>query len=111
MQTYENITIALAGILQASFLINELAFKGQTQDTYFETCIYSLYQIDAPDVVSIYKDLKNLHLGLEEIISLFDKGKKKLNPHVGRYAWSAILLERQLNKRADLQTEIKKRIE
>lgn len=109
---YYNITLALAGIYQASALVNHLANTGKIKNHHaFEASINSIFTIEAPQLISIYGSETNLKLGLDEIINVFSKKQPRSNPHISRYALSMMLVERQLSKREDLLTEIKRRIQ
>jgi high frequency lysogenization protein len=67
-----NITIALAGILQAIALVRELTQTGQTSETAFQASMHSIFALDANNIDTVYGDLAGIKLGLEKIVHTFD---------------------------------------
>jgi high frequency lysogenization protein len=68
---YDNITIALAGIMQALSLVKELAQTGKVNENAFQTCIQSIFQMDPENVTTVFGDPMNLRLGLEKLLELY----------------------------------------
>lgn len=93
---FYQITLALAGIFQASQLVNEIAYRGFTVDEYFDASLNSIYALDAPDVPSVFGGEENLVYGLSCISDLFDDAEVASDPDISRYALSLIHLERKL---------------
>lgn len=90
----ENVTIALAGTLQAITLISELTKTGKIEEQAFRSCIYSIFQIDAPDVPAVFGGTNGVRMGLENLITLFDKNPN--NRILSRYLLSVIHLQKKL---------------
>jgi len=105
-----NLTLALAGIFQAACVVRDLAKSGTTDEKAFETTIHSIYQIEAPDVPSVYGDIKNLKIGFVELIKLFNNDKSNIDPYVTRYAINVIHLERRLSRKLEVQKILTRRI-
>lgn len=105
-QEYTNKTIALAGIFQACFLIKQLAWEGKCNQEAFNTAIYSLLQINSPNVVSVYQNLNNLSFGMQ-LLSNFLNNHKTKDLEISRYVFSLLYLEPKLSKRSDLMRIIK----
>jgi high frequency lysogenization protein len=66
---FDNITIALAGIIQAISLAREVAQTGKVDETAFETTLNSLFQTHPENVADVYGGLANLKPGLEKLIT------------------------------------------
>lgn len=105
-----NLTLALAGIFQSACIVRDLAKMGTTDEKAFETIIHSVYQIEAPDVKSVYGDIKNLKAGFIELIKLFNNDKVNIDPYVTRYAINVIHLEKRLARKTDVQKILTRRI-
>ena len=96
---YEKLSIALAGILQATSLVHALAQSGKILDqAAYEGSIYSIFQIDAQSPVAIYQDLTHLKIGLNQALTLL-AGKSDANLNLlTRYVLGLMHLERKLRK-------------
>ena len=69
---FENITIALAGIIQAISLARELAQTGKIDDIAFQATLNSLFQTHPKHALDIYGNLAHIKLGLERLINTLD---------------------------------------
>lgn len=95
LNTFTNQTIALAGIAQATVLVNQLATTGIADSLAFRTSIGSLLKIDSGSVTDVFGNISGLKLGLEQFqqqISGFVTHSEE-----ARYAAALVFLERQLN--------------
>jgi high frequency lysogenization protein len=68
---YDNITIALAGIVQALSLVKELAHTGKINETAFQTCIQSVFATNPENATTVFGDLANIQLGLEKLLQSY----------------------------------------
>lgn len=105
-----NITLALAGILQATAIVRDLAKTGITDEAAFTTSINSIYKIDATNIIDIYGNTQNLRMGLQELINLFSNNKTKNDPYISRYVVSTMYLERKLIKNKTVMDTLARRI-
>lgn len=109
---YTKITIALAGVFQAAYLVDQLANTGECDEAAFQTSINSLFKLKASDVPSVFDGAENLQIGYKELCKVFNKGKtEKPNAFVSRYALSLIMLLKQLHSNPAMLADIRKRIE
>jgi high frequency lysogenization protein len=67
---YDNITIALAGIVQALSLVKELAQTGRVTESTFQICIQSIFKTDPENATIVFGDIMNLKPGLEKLLEL-----------------------------------------
>lgn len=73
MQTkFDNIVIALAGIIQAIHLIEDIAKTGKTNETILETSINSLFQTNPANAIAVFGSVNHLRQGLEKLIVLLN---------------------------------------
>lgn len=105
-----NITLALAGILQAAALVRDFAKNGAGDETAFQTSINSIYKIEAPNTLGVYGDVQGLRLGLLELVRLFGNDKAPPDPYLSRYVISIIHLERKLVKNKEMLSTLTRRI-
>ncbi|GFO72641.1 high frequency lysogenization protein [Bathymodiolus japonicus methanotrophic gill symbiont] len=88
--TYQ--TIALAGIAQATYLVQQLATTGKADKNVIQASLGSLLALDPENPVDIYGGLSGVKLGLEQLQMQF-KTHSVPNPEVARYAASLVFLE------------------
>lgn len=96
-----NQTIAMAGIVQACSLVQQLATTGNADSVALETSIGSLLKIDADSVLDVYGGLGGIRYGLQQL-DLQLGGKVLTNPEQARYAAQLVYLQKQLAKRPDM---------
>lgn len=88
--TYQ--TIALAGIAQATYLVQQLATTGKADKDAMQTSLGSLLAMDPDNPADIYGGLTGVKLGLEQLQIQF-KTHSIPNPEIARYAASLVFLE------------------
>lgn len=104
-----NITIALAGIVQAACLVKELAQTGKINDIAYETSIQSIFQTDPPDVLAVYGgNLKGIKYGLEELISLLTQSTV---PVQARYLLGLMRLQKKVSGSAKMMNTLSRRLD
>lgn len=108
---YQPIVLALAGVFQASYLVNQLAMTGTCDEAGFNTSLNSIYKINAANVAAVFGGLANIKLGLRQLEIIFSHNQPNQNPHISRYALSLILLQHKLSNNKIMMTELRKRIE
>lgn len=105
-----NTTIALAGMIQAISLVKELAQTGKADEVYFSTCIYSIFQTDPKDTITVYQTLPHIKRGLEELISILNNGDPKHSRSVMRYLISLIHLQNKIQRSSQIIKTLSQRI-
>jgi high frequency lysogenization protein len=111
-QKNKNQVLALAGVLQAAELVNELATHGNCNPQAFATSIKSIYALDAADCESIYgSDTLGLTLGLATLEKLLTEEKVMLKKMTLRYFFSLLYLERKFIKDKDLIAKLRELIQ
>ncbi len=110
IKTTTNQVIALAGLAQACSLVQQLATKGQAEDSVVESSISSIFKIDAASPADVFGGLNGIAYGLEQMQNQLT-GRTIANPEQGRYAASLVYLERQLENRQPMMENIYTSIE
>jgi high frequency lysogenization protein len=103
--------IALAALMQAVSLVQQIAESGQVEQADFETALNSLLAVDAPTTEAVYGDISQLKSGLKQLNSQLSKSKDKKDVQLLRYAINLLHLERQLAKRPAMMDLISREIE
>ena len=69
---FNNIVIALAGIVQALYLIEDIAKTGKTNEVILETSMNSLFQTDPVNAAAVFGSVNHLRPGLEKLVFLLN---------------------------------------
>lgn len=88
--------LALAGVIQAAYLVNEVANNGTLPNNYFEPIIGSIFKFEAATTEEIYGGKENLTLGLETLRELLTFNQNSALAPIVRYSLSLLHLERKL---------------
>lgn len=106
--------LALAGIVQALSLINRLAFLGlHEQDRpIIETCIQSLYMLDAHNVEEIFGQKHALIPGMKELHAVLKHNIFNLRYalRIKKEIWQVFGLAKQILRRPELRRLIQDKI-
>ncbi|KFN44501.1 high frequency lysogenization protein HflD [Arenimonas oryziterrae] len=68
--------LALAGLLQAIKLVQQMANNGQSETQPLATCIDSLFRFDAESTEAVYGSAQELESGLRRLIAQLDGGDR-----------------------------------
>lgn len=91
--------VALAALLQAVSLVQQIAETGQVDQLEFEVLLKSLAVTDAASTEAIYGDLTHLKMGFLQLNKQLSKSKDKTDIILLRYVICLLHLERKLAKR------------
>lgn len=91
-------TLALAGIFQASILVDSIAREGRADPQAFATSLGSLFVSDPREATDVYGGLGGVRIGLEAIRTQFAGRPDQRNTQVTRYVLTLLHLERKLTK-------------
>jgi high frequency lysogenization protein len=97
--------IALAGLHQAAHCVERIANRSSVNVEAMEPCIYSLFQIDAPDTPSVYGAAGAVAIGMRVLIGQIT-GQPSRDLEMTRYLISLLKHGRTLSERQDLLTRI-----
>ena len=110
-------TTALAGIFQATQLVQDIANTGNVNEQDMETCIHSIFRTDVDKPTDVFDGTQKLHAGLRKLIeqlgghdtNIKDKQNKSL--HIAKYVAGVMVLEKRLKRDTDMLATIAKGIE
>ncbi|EDM47853.1 high frequency lysogenization protein HflD [Marinobacter algicola] len=105
-------TLALAGVFQASALVQQIAHSGQCAESSFETCLRSLFATQPETTLDVFGgELKDLREGLSTLASVMSQQSKQQDIEVLRYALNLINLSSKLRQNSDMLGIIGSRID
>ena len=100
--TWRNISISLAGICQATSLVEQLAKTGYLQSEPFETAVKSLFEQNPDSTESIFGDITRLEHGYEVLLDLLNNHRAPKNADVLRYVLGVMHIQKRINRRSDM---------
>ena len=115
--TSKDRTLALAGIVQATQLVQHVARKGMCDQDVFTTSITSIFAVDALTPEAVYGGVSNVTLGLRTLLKQLggaQYGENSSQPRdieAMKYAVGIMVLERKFIKDRDLVDKISRGIE
>ena len=62
--------IALAGVVQAARMVDQVAKTGSYPAAFFEASLRSLFTFDAPTVDAVYGNIQGVKLGLRSVVDM-----------------------------------------
>ncbi len=110
IKTLSNQVISLAGIAQASFLVQQIATTGSVNQSDVRASIGSILKTNADSIGDIYGGLEGIKSGLQQLHEQL--GNTQIhNTESARYSASIVFLEKQLSNRPEMLETISKGIE
>lgn len=105
----QDITLALAGVVQATILVNQVAKTGFAQQDAYKCSIESLFDLNPASTLAVYGgNAQNLRLGLEALRDMLAGNHK--HQEAMRYALGALHLQKKLAGRRDMMNIIGSRV-
>lgn len=96
IQNPRNRTIAMAGLMQATYLCKNLATFGRCDDEQLAHSLKSILRIDADDVVDVYGSVNNIAKGLDVLKTQLTLTDSQRDLDLSRYSASLIQLSDNL---------------
>ena len=105
----ESRVIALAGVLQACRLVNDLATRGRADAGCVQASLGSVFRIDADSAADVFGGVAEVRVGLETLLAQFEDGHRDLA--LTRLVLSVLRLERRLARRPRMLRELRSGID
>lgn len=115
-KTTENRTIALAALFQCVEGVRQIAHDGYVNEELFNTCLGSVANNQAENIVDIYGGMEKLRTGFRVLLFQLGSGNitpdgKQKNLETTRYAINLLHLEKKLDAHPQLFERLVKGIE
>ncbi len=104
--SYNERTLALAGIFQSASLVHQLATKGHADEDAMHASIGSLFMIDADDVPSVFSGIDGISLGLRVLADFAGNNKSEASMAVLAYVFSLMHLTHKLLRKTELLEQL-----
>lgn len=109
--TLRDRTLALAGLYQAVYLVNQIAHKGLCDVALFETAIHSLFVANPRDSEQVFGSHHALRKGLTLLIQQLASDSEQRDATLTRYAITLLYLERKVSRNRGLLQRVGEGIE
>ncbi len=110
-KSWRNITIALAGVIQAANLVEQVAKTGYLNTEEFETAVQSLLTQTSDDTESVFGGVHQVRHGLEILGDLLQDHRNPKYSDVLRYVLGVMHLQKRLARRSDVLYVIGNRLD
>ncbi|MGK0501025.1 MAG: high frequency lysogenization protein [Oceanicoccus sp.] len=104
-------TIALAGVMQSAYLVDQIARSGHAPIESFNPSINSLFAFDADNAGDVYGGLQGVKLGLQVLTDVLNGKNKQQYRSIIRYSLGMLFLQKKLSAKPELLTIIRNRLD
>ncbi len=105
-------TLALAGIAQAAFLVDQLAQHGLAAQDKLSTSLGSLFITKPATTIEVYGSVNKVRMGLQVLEEIFISKENSLkSPELMRYLIGLVYLEARLSKQSGMLEKIAEALE
>lgn len=108
--TIEDQTLALAGILQAAWLVQQIARSGKAPDSTVESTLESLFKLDSDDVEDVYGGAIGVSQGLRILRQQLSTAGG-VDMEITHYVIALLQLEKKLRRNQTMLERIGKELE
>lgn len=96
-KTIHDRTLALAGVFQSAWLVDQVARTGMVPQAEYETSIASLFEFSPASTEAVFGSRYEIRRGIQTLAEQLEGSEEKRNLYVMRYAVGLIQLERKLS--------------
>lgn len=94
--------LALAGVIQCAAIVDELATRGDADNSVVASCINAFFLRDSNHLASFFDTPQNVQSGLEQLAKLFSGTPTEEIRRRTTYAFQMIQLSKQMAARPDM---------
>ncbi len=105
----ENQVMALAAVIEAAALVDELANTGRCDEARQSVALNSIFSLESEDLESIYGGRQALAPGLQALLDQYTVNTMP-NVDVARYQMGLIQLQRRLMRNGEMQQKLREGI-
>lgn len=102
--------LALAGVCQSVTLVQQLARRGNSDQTAFEASLSSILVTEPETPQQVFGQLGNLEVGYKTLVSQLSDKQGNKDTEITRYIASVLTLERKLSAKNAAMKELGERI-
>jgi high frequency lysogenization protein len=110
-KSWKNVAIGLAGVFQATALVERLAKTGYLDTAEFETAVRSIFEQNPPSAEAVFGGTQNLVRGLETLVTVMGDHRNPAHGDILRYTLGVFHVQKKLSKKPDMLQILGTRIE
>ncbi len=104
-------TLALAGMVQASHLVHQLATTGRVDTQDLHTAIQSLFEQNPSEITQVYGGVNHLLSGLTTLETILKREPLSEGNEIVRYTMGIVHLQKKLMKQHEMLNTIGQRLQ
>jgi high frequency lysogenization protein len=101
--------IALAGVFQASRLVQALATRGNAETASAESSLASVFRIDADSAAEVFGGIAGVRYGFEQLIAQLERGEREIG--FTQLVLNVLRVERRLGREPAVRARLRAGIE
>ena len=110
MNRLEQQVLALAGVVQAARLVDQISHSGSYPEEFVQASINSLFEFDAATTADVYGGVAGVKLGLANLASMLASREQPEGGEMVRYVFSILHLERRFSASPDMVSVVHSRL-
>jgi high frequency lysogenization protein len=111
MNRIEEQALALAGVVQAARLVDQISRTGSYPEEFLKPTINSLFEFDASSTADVYGGVSGVKLGLHNLASLLANQNEAESREMVRYVFSILYLERKFTGNREMVDVVRSRLQ
>ncbi len=111
MNRFEEQALALAGVVQAARLVDQISRTGSYPEEFLKPTINSLFEFDASSTADVYGGISGVKLGLHNLASLLANKDEAESREMVRYVFSILYLERKFTGNREMADVVHSRLQ
>jgi high frequency lysogenization protein len=111
MNRLEEQALALAGVVQAARLVDQISRTGSYPQEFLKPSINSLFEFDASSTADVYGGISGVKLGLHNLASLLANQNEVESREMVRYVFSIMYMERKFTSNPEMVDVVHSRLQ
>ena len=111
MSWVEDQVLALAGVVQAARLVDQISRTGSYPEEFLTPMITSLFAFEPDSTAAVYGGVEGVKLGLHNLAAMLARREEPDSRDMVRYVFSMLYLERKFTRDADMIAVVRSRLE
>lgn len=107
----EEKALALAGLFQASAMVQQLARTGEVNPDAYAALVNSIFILDPKSVEDVYGGVAGVKLGIDTLLLVLKEKESARYADAIRYAIGMLHVEKLLKREADINSVLRSRLE
>ena len=107
---FEEQCIAIAGIVQAAYMVDKIAISGEFSENYLQASANSIFSFNPSSSAEIFGGLSGVRLGLQNLIRIFSNEKTYDKSRVVRYTFALIQMQRFLQRNLKMLDQMQEKL-